>query len=248
MDSLPHSRLKRFYEDRYRLPPGEPPRPPAPVRSRRFPSDRLEMTVALASRNAGGRYLEVGAGAGGTVLAVLDRYEELVVTELSEERASGMRMLFEACSNKVRVICGDIENDDLPFADDYFDTVVMTAVIEHLIDPLEVLARMRSLLKPGGRLLLCTPNIGKWTRRIKLLFGYFPSTASLREGLLCYDRQTEAALLDEGHLHYFTFRSLRRACLERAGFSAVEGHGFGGSFLCRMWPALFSDVFLVARK
>lgn len=245
-NSSPRNRLKIFYDDKYRHASGTPPAPPGRVA--RFPADRFEMTVKLASMNAGGRYLEVGAGAGSTLLTVLDRYAELTAMELSEERARAMRKLFETRPDKVSVICGDIEDEDPAFPDDYFDTVVMNAVIEHLIDPLEALRRMWRLLRPGGRLILCTPNIGKWTRRVKLLFGYFPATASLREGLLCYDRQTETALLDEGHLHYFTFRSLSRACTQKAGFSRVQRYGFGGSFLCRMWPALFSDVFLVAWK
>ncbi len=97
-------------------------------------------------------------------------------------------------------------------------SVVMTAVIEHLVDPLAVLKTVRRILKPSGRLILCTPNIAKWTRRVKLLFGFFPSTASFREGLLRHDRK-----------------------------SPVTWHGLGKGPLARVWPALFSDIFLGAR-
>jgi ubiquinone/menaquinone biosynthesis C-methylase UbiE len=241
-----HNRLEEFYDNKYRGAPGTSPC--LPVRLVKFPADRFEMTVKTASINSGGRYLEVGAGSGRTVLAVLDYYSELVAMELSHERAQAMEKLFEAVPTKVSVICSDIESNDVAFPDDYFDTIVMTAVIEHLVDPIDVLKKLRRILKPAGRLILCTPNIGKWTRRIKLLFGYFPSTASLREGLLCYDRRTETVLLDEGHLHYFTFRSLISLCRQRAGFSAVEKFGFGKSLMSRAWPSLFSDVFIVAYK
>jgi len=44
------------------------------------------------------------------------------------------------------------------------------------------------------------------------------------------------------------FRSLRRICIERAGFTAVEQHGYGWTPLSRRWPTMFSDVFLVATK
>ncbi len=245
-DGAPDNRLKGYYDNKYREVPGSSPCLPARVV--KFPADRFEMTVKLASMKAGGRYLEVGAGSGGTVLAVLNQYEELVAMELSSERACSLRKLFEAVPRKVRVICGDIESEDVVFPDEYFDTVVMTAVIEHLVDPIQVLKKMRRILKPTGRLILCTPNIGKWTRRVKLLFGYFPSTASLREGLICYDKKTDTVLHDEGHLHYFTFRSLTRLCKPRAGFTTIKKYGYGKGFVCRLWPALFSDVFLVAYK
>lgn len=119
----------------------------------------------------------------------------------------------------------------------------MNAVVEHLVDPVGALLTVRRQIAPGGYLLLTTPNIAKWTRRIKLLCGRFPSTASVDEGLLQYDGVTPTVLHDEGHLHYFTYRSLARILLERAGFSRVERLGYGRpAVLARAWPTLFSDV------
>src|SRR5262249_34895851 len=85
------------------------------------------------------------------------------------------------------------------------DAVILLALIEHLVDPLRAMARVRQWLRPGGFAFVDTPNIAKWTRRTKLLCGVFPATASRDEGLSTYDGQP-ADLHDEGHLHYFTFR------------------------------------------
>lgn len=217
------------------------------------PRDRFEMTALIATSGEG-RYLEIGAGSGNIALTVLGKYDELVLTELSNVRLNELSKLFKDQA-KVKVIQHNIDNDTLNYPDGYFDIVVMLAVIEHLIDPAIALGELGRVLKPGGRLIIDTPNIAKWTRRIKLLFGYFPSTASFDEGLLCYDRKTSTDLYDDGHLHYFTFRSLSRLCIERAGFRRVEWFGYGSwkstrtpSFLSRLFPTMFSEVFVVAYK
>ena len=131
---------------------------------------------------------------------------------------------------KVKVIQHDIDNKSMDFPDGYFDTAVMVAVIEHLVDPKTALRELSRVLKPTGRLIIDTPNIAKWTRRIKLLFGYFPSTASLDEGLLSYDKRTPTDLYDEGHLHYFTFGfikstvcSKRWVSIKLSGLAMVTG-------------------------
>ena len=135
-----------------------------------------------------------------------------------------------------------------------YDAVIMIAIIEHLIDPLRAMQSIQKLLKPGGIVYIDTPNLAKYTRRIKLLFGQFPSTASKDEGLTTYEGEP-ADLYDEGHLHYFTFRSLSRMLVERCGFIRVEKQAYSSSnlfgtrvdhLLARLWPEIFSEVGLIA--
>lgn len=108
-----------------------------------------------------------------------------------------------------RVVVGDLEADD-PFAqfdDRSFDVVVFGDVLEHLRDPLPVLRRARSLLVPGGSVVISVPNIAHGDVRLALLKGNFT--------------YRNVGLLDETHVHFFTRESLR-VFIADAGFVAVD--------------------------
>jgi 2-polyprenyl-3-methyl-5-hydroxy-6-metoxy-1,4-benzoquinol methylase len=47
-----------------------------------------------------------------------------------------------------------------------FDAVTLDQVIEHVADPVPVLRGIREVLKPGGLLVLSTPNAGGWGARV----------------------------------------------------------------------------------
>jgi SAM-dependent methyltransferase len=237
-------RLRLHYDSKYA---GTDWRIVKPIPIVKNPVVRTESLVAIAARFRGGSYLEIGAGEGGALLSLLDCYERLVGTDLSPVRARQMQLLF-AQNPKVEILINNVEQGGLPFPDSSFDTAAMVAVIEHMVEPIGVMREIHRVLKPGGRAIIDTPNIAKWTRRLKLLAGYFPSTASLQEGLLNYDLKTPTDLHDEGHLHYFTFRSLSRIACERAGFERVESCGYGKTLLHRFWPEMFSEICVVLHK
>ena len=59
----------------------------------------------------------------------------------------------------LRVLACDIERPPLPIADDSFSAVIFNEVFEHLrIDLVQTFSEIRRVLKPGGHLLLSTPN------------------------------------------------------------------------------------------
>ncbi len=52
---------------------------------------------------------------------------------------------------------------DAGFPDNHFDVITLFEVIEHLLDPQELLVEIFRILKPGGVLLIGTGNADSWT-------------------------------------------------------------------------------------
>lgn len=144
-----------------------------------------------AGAGAGRTLLDVGCGTG----AFLDRARAagFVPAGLDFDR-DNVRIAREryALSN---VHSGAIE--DLAQTTARFDVVTLFEVIEHVADPMALLACVRRLLSRGGRLALSTPNRDR-------------SLDALRRGDL-----------PPNHLTRWTAGALARA-LERAGFGAVS--------------------------
>lgn len=250
-------RLHLFYDAKYQDEAAAPLREVVGYDS--FPSNRFETCLKFfMSRFQGGDILELGAGSGllaHSLIAHGLRFDSYTLSEIAESRLKGLARNFS--DPRVRIIQLDAESvPDEQFS--RYDAIIMLALIAQLIDPLGAMQQVRKLLKPGGFVFIETSNVAKFTRRAKLMSGRFPAISSRNEGLLTYEG-TPVGLHDEGHLHYFTFRSLSLMLTERCGFSKVEklsyfvgprgrkmfGHRIG-SGLARAWPEMFSEIVLVA--
>jgi SAM-dependent methyltransferase len=60
-------------------------------------------------------------------------------------------------SDRISTIATRLD-EKLPFPDQRFDVVTMLAVLEHLDNPMAILAEISRVLRPGGRLLLTVPS------------------------------------------------------------------------------------------
>jgi 2-polyprenyl-3-methyl-5-hydroxy-6-metoxy-1,4-benzoquinol methylase len=97
-----------------------------------------------------GRVLDVGCG-NGERLELLKRLGWTVKGVDFDQNA-----VVAAMENGLDVDCGDLKSMNYP--PDSFDAVIMSHVIEHVTHPRELLMECARLLKPGGRLVMLTPN------------------------------------------------------------------------------------------
>jgi SAM-dependent methyltransferase len=75
------------------------------------------------------------------------------------------------------------EKDPFPYPDGHFSTVLCCELIEHLTeDPMHLMSEINRIVKPGGHLVLTTPNIGSLRGIAAILEGYHPGifTAYIR--------------------------------------------------------------------
>jgi GT2 family glycosyltransferase/SAM-dependent methyltransferase len=95
--------------------------------------------------------LEVGGGRSG-LTALLYPNAQIVNIDLNAEYESA------PCNRRpgVRFVCGDAT--DLPFADESFDAVTMFDLLEHVVDDRQAVREAFRVLRPGGFLLVSTPN------------------------------------------------------------------------------------------
>ena len=69
----------------------------------------------------------------------------------------------------------DAEKDRFPYQDGYFSTILCCELVEHLReDPMHMMAEINRISKPGGHLVLTTPNIGSLRAIAGILAGYHP--------------------------------------------------------------------------
>jgi 2-polyprenyl-3-methyl-5-hydroxy-6-metoxy-1,4-benzoquinol methylase len=132
---------------------------------------------------AGGDLLDVGCGYGYFLEAADGRFRTRTGTDFSAEAAAEARGRADA------VHVGGV--DALP-ADARFDCITTLHVIEHVYDPRPFVQSLFARLRPGGWLVVATPDMGSGWRRV--MGNRWPSF-KLPEHVVFYDRSALDALL-----------------------------------------------------
>ncbi|MGI8800955.1 MAG: class I SAM-dependent methyltransferase [Solirubrobacteraceae bacterium] len=152
----------------------------------------------LAGVGPGERVLDVGCGEGAFSAALAAIGAEPVGVDVAVEPLRRARARFPELELH-------LVGDRLPFPADAFDVVWAGEVLEHVADGLGLLEELRRVLRPGGRLLVSTPD---HPRRVVWRLA-FSRAAFERHFSPLHD-----------HVRFFTRRTLL-LLLEEAGFGSV---------------------------
>ena len=230
--------LRHFYED-----------PRVPVGSGEGRAHRqLKMLKALLARSAGPQVIvDIGCGDGAATGLIRELGHTVVGVDWS------MMALRAAQRHDLLLVRGALDAPGLPLGTGSVDVVIFSEVIEHLVDTDSALDEIHRVLRPGGRVLVSTPNLAAWYNRGLLALGIQPifSEVSLRD---VYGRPGSQVA---GHLHMFTKRALTEFLTAR-GFTCerVDGAPYHDvppvlkpvdRLMCR-WPSAASILLVQARR
>lgn len=213
--------------------------------------NRYESTgilISIMKKNR--RMLDIGCGTG-TITSVLKDALSLSVlgVEPHPERAE------QARKEGLDVVTG-VYDQVFSQENGKFDYVLFADVLEHLVDPVEILKEVKGSLLPNGRVLASIPNVAHWTVRVQLLFGRFDYKPT--------------GIMDATHLRWFTRKSVRRL-FEAAGYEVEELRAAAGGWMgvyrytplrfltldqksfilgqfCRLAPGLFSVQHVISAR
>ena len=146
----------------------------------------------FASSSESINYLDIGAGNGELI--------KLIGSQISTKSyaCDYTEGLMELDGQSVD-IC-DLNNQKLPYDDNTFDLVTFTEVIEHIENHRFTLSEIARVLKPGGFVIISTPNILNLKSRMRFLFcGFWNLFGPLKIG----DRKLESTGGHINPIHYF---------------------------------------------
>lgn len=136
---------------------------------------------------------------------------------------------------------GNVENK-WNYPNSFFDMVIASHIIEHVINPDHIVLEAKRVLKKGGLLIVCTPNLAAWFNRILLFFGhqpYFTEVSTMDKTLgMKFTRNLTPMRNPLGHLRIFTPSALRDI-LEFHGFTVIKNTGI--EFIAFPLPILVID-------
>ncbi len=122
---------------------------------------RARTVLGLLAVQPGERILDIGCGNARDIARIAELGGEVVGVDISAGMVAAARKELERMGkNDIALQVGDATNLDFPDAS--FDKVLCSEVIEHIPDTPRALREMRRILKPGGSLVLSTPNRGSW--------------------------------------------------------------------------------------
>ena len=126
---------------------------------------RKKVVLKLMPKNK--RVLDVGCYDGFYMSSIKDLGNEVFGIDASSDA------IYKAKSKGLNVSVGDLE-DKWKVKDESFDVVFTGETLEHIVDTDFFILEAKRVLKRGGSLILATPNLATFSKRIMLMLGKNP--------------------------------------------------------------------------
>ncbi len=198
---------------------------------------RIDQIVRLSG--SGNDILDIGCGTGAIGKRLMENGNRVWGLDISSgavKRAKQAGINAKVC---------DIEKEEIPFAKKKFDGIILAEIIEHVFDTDALLERIVKRIKPGGFLIVTTPNIATLGRRLLLMAGKNPLI------------EVHAREHTAGHIRYFVKDTVlplltdHGLTIEYFGSDVVNFNASGSIrsiLLAKMLPTLGKSLIVKARK
>lgn len=191
--------------------------------------------------------LDIGCGDGSLGAWLIQRNSAAVVHGLtfSEAEASQARKVI----NQVWVVDLNQPVAAVEILSGKYDYIVCSHVLEHLLQPWDIVQQLEHCLVPGGKIIIAIPNILFFKQRMQFLFGRFRYSKT-------------GGLMDETHFRFFDWKTVDRL-LEKSQLTLQAKFATGmfpqpllrkllpkfcgkvDAFFVANWPGLFGMQFLL---
>jgi 2-polyprenyl-3-methyl-5-hydroxy-6-metoxy-1,4-benzoquinol methylase len=132
---------------------------------------RYQFALQLIVDRPKGKVLDLGCSPGHVAMALINAGFEVYGIDLSTEYLK--KYPSQSWVERLKINHVAFEHEPIPFPDAFFEYVVFTEVLEHIAvtDPLKILLEIKRVLKPGGLMVLSTPNVANISNVLALIKG-----------------------------------------------------------------------------
>jgi len=220
---------ERFWDKAYR----KGAKPKFPLQLKKIQKLIGEICDKIERNRRDIKILDIGCGTGELLAAFAQRYKCFGIDISSEA-------VLRAKEKEIHAKQHNIE-EGVPFDDDFFDVIMMSEVLEHVINTDYALTEINRVLHRNGFFLLTIPNINSPISLIlQLLFDYPPLYSSRYKSI---------------HVRDFTLRTIRKALINN-GFKPIQTTGtyiypFANVFskaIANLVPRFSEMIILVSTK
>ena len=142
---------------------------------------------------------------------ILNQFEQLTIVEGSSNLVKKSTENLRSHTNQnYKIICDTFEKVDLY---ELFDVIFIVHTLEHLENPRLVLQRMKSWLKPGGKIFVVVPNANAASRQIAVMMN-----------LIKHNQAVTAGEHKHGHRRTYALDTLIEE-VKNAGLNPIQNGG-----------------------